>query len=991
MALSGSKTGSVTLNSRYFTFYLEWSATQSIANNQSTVTVKTYIKTNDTYQTFDTVGTRSHSITCNGTTKSVTKRINCNPWSSNPYLIQTETFVVDHNSDGTKSITISARSNGLASSWGYSSTDASSGDATASVTVTLDTIPRASSISSISNDGMTINGSNALTVNISRASSSFTHEVKFTFGSYTQTLTGQGTSAKLVIPLTWIGRFGNNGSGTLKGSVSVQTKNGTTNIGSAVTKEFTLACPAASTISSVTASITVNGSDKVTTNISRSVASFVHKVVIEFGSHKQEYTSVGTSKEYQMPLSWIDTFGSGGSGSKKGKVTVTTYYGTQTIGSATSKEFTVNCPSASSISWSTASIECNGTNKIGVSIARSVSSFTHTVKYVWGSYSETKTGVGTSVEYAPPTTWLHAIPNAMSGHGTIQVTTFYGSQQIGAAVSKRFDMTVPDYTPAFTGASVAIVQDERIKDWTIYVQNYSKAKFTFNGASGVYGSTIKTYTLYFDDVTYQESDNQITSNVIKSSGSIKYGVMVTDTRGKTRYIEGTVSVNAFVKPIYVSDAVYRYDGQKESDIGTQLFFNFKFTFGSYGGLNSTTNKIYIKRGGSANYEEYGTFQNGVNKIITDYVFQTKYSYNIRAVVTDELGNSVQIDKTILSEQALIDADGPNNAIGLLKIASRPSFVQIGGHLELDGMFVNPQGTYNHIITANGEGNYIKFATIKITQNYADTRLSFDILDRRSHYKTTVILYFSGGGTTDPDLTRLGVTGTDTRIYAHKAATSTWDLYIYDSWGWDRYTVCNLCAPDTLNPLVKTTQYLNYFDFDWVNEVVAEVPSGAVEGSVDYYFDTNWHWFKQNLIVSRNNQQTRIQNGVIELYHPTPYIDFHFNGSTADFTSRIIEEESGILSVYGGLNVSKGINGMYIYTVSTQALSKFTITCETHTGGLIYGDHNNLVSAFAFAYNSAEKIAGSGSIAASGGTVTVTVTPWSYYKIISSKPITIAVS
>lgn len=143
MALSGSKTGSVTLNSGYFTFYFEWSAKQDILGNYSDVTVNTYIKTNDTWQTFDTVGSRDHSITINGDTTKISKVINCNPWNSNGiYHIQSKTTRVYHNDDGSKSITISARSNGHASSWGYSSSTASSADATASVTITLDTIPR---------------------------------------------------------------------------------------------------------------------------------------------------------------------------------------------------------------------------------------------------------------------------------------------------------------------------------------------------------------------------------------------------------------------------------------------------------------------------------------------------------------------------------------------------------------------------------------------------------------------------------------------------------------------------------------------------------------------------------------------------------------------------------------------------------------------------------------------------------------------------------
>ncbi len=40
------------------------------------------------------------------------------------------------------------------------------------------------------------------------------------------------------------------------------------------------------------------------------------------------------------------------------------------------------------------------------------------------------------------------------------------------------------------------------------------------------------------------------------------------------------------------------------------------------------------------------------------------------------------------------------------------------------------------------------------------------------------------------------------------------------------------------------------------------------------------------------------NGPLEMYYTTPFIDFHFGGSTADYTSRIIEEENGVLNING---------------------------------------------------------------------------------------------
>ena len=148
MALKGSKQGTVTLNSNHFTYHLEWSATQNIANNTSTITVKHYWRSPTSYD-FDSVGTRRYGITIDGTKFEGTKRMDYDPYTDKN--ISTATHTVTHNADGTKSITISTYANGRASSWGPSSSSDSSGDCKASVTITLDTIPRQATISSAPN------------------------------------------------------------------------------------------------------------------------------------------------------------------------------------------------------------------------------------------------------------------------------------------------------------------------------------------------------------------------------------------------------------------------------------------------------------------------------------------------------------------------------------------------------------------------------------------------------------------------------------------------------------------------------------------------------------------------------------------------------------------------------------------------------------------------------------------------------------------------
>lgn len=136
MALSGTIYGST--NNQWIDAKIEWSATQSIANNTSTITAKLYyIRTNTGYTTH---GNLRGSITIDGDTTSSVKEIwiTENEWEEAATAKET----VSHNSDGTKSLTISAT--GYINNTSLDSTSISG-------TITLDTIHRKAAIVSAPN------------------------------------------------------------------------------------------------------------------------------------------------------------------------------------------------------------------------------------------------------------------------------------------------------------------------------------------------------------------------------------------------------------------------------------------------------------------------------------------------------------------------------------------------------------------------------------------------------------------------------------------------------------------------------------------------------------------------------------------------------------------------------------------------------------------------------------------------------------------------
>lgn len=142
---------------------------------------------------------------------------------------------VAHNSDGTKNISISFS---VADGAGQYYT---CGNASSSGTMTLTTIPRASSISSLTSS-VAVNGKNNVTVNINSASTSFKHQVDFYINdTYKHTVYDVDKTASYAIPTTWLNAMPSSTSCTAY--CKVTTYNGGTQLGSAVTKSFTVTVP----------------------------------------------------------------------------------------------------------------------------------------------------------------------------------------------------------------------------------------------------------------------------------------------------------------------------------------------------------------------------------------------------------------------------------------------------------------------------------------------------------------------------------------------------------------------------------------------------------------------------------------------------------------------------------------------------------------------------------------------------------------------------
>lgn len=191
--------------------------TPDIAGNKSPVT--TTIKIHSNYGTHD-----YNHYTLSVNNGGVYHTSNAISWGNSNYgsatwvttTLKTYTDWIDHNSDGSKTITIGA---GLP-------TNTSAGNLEKTITKKLTTIPRASSMSV----GYTQYGSGAnagyFSFAISRASSGFTHIIKTTINGITYQINGIATSTTQIIPCSAIPKAI---SGTA--TFNLYTYNGSTHIG----------------------------------------------------------------------------------------------------------------------------------------------------------------------------------------------------------------------------------------------------------------------------------------------------------------------------------------------------------------------------------------------------------------------------------------------------------------------------------------------------------------------------------------------------------------------------------------------------------------------------------------------------------------------------------------------------------------------------------------------------------------------------------------
>lgn len=229
MALSG------TISNAYkgWTYRIDWSATQSIENNTSTITCVHKLVCGTSYDLY--ISARDNKCTVDGVSQTFRSPA-ISTAGGTTITLGTTKHTVAHNDNGSKSCAVNGYFYVRATLAGvYKEYFSVSG------TIILDTIARASQPSLITYPDSTQNVGyfgDTISIHMNRKSSAFTHKVRYAFGSLSGTcvdadtgkaVTAVATGFRWKIPEEFMDKIPNSTSGS--GTIYVDTYNGSTLVG----------------------------------------------------------------------------------------------------------------------------------------------------------------------------------------------------------------------------------------------------------------------------------------------------------------------------------------------------------------------------------------------------------------------------------------------------------------------------------------------------------------------------------------------------------------------------------------------------------------------------------------------------------------------------------------------------------------------------------------------------------------------------------------
>lgn len=466
-------------------------------------------------------------------------------------------------------------------------------------------------------------------------------------------------------------------------------------------------------------------------------------------------------------------------------------------------------------------------SNITVNISRQSSSFVH---QVWwringtGSWTSLGTNFGTSCTFTLPMSVCNSVTQSTTCTLNIAIRAISNGSYVGGEVWSSKTVNVPSsVVPSFSSIGVSEAVSS-VASLGIYVQSKSKLNLSINGASGAYGSWITAYSISIDGQNIYAASG--TTNVINGSGNLMITARITDSRGRQASKTTTINVKAYSAPRLTSYSATRQSTPTNVSVvasgsitsllngSTQknrLTYVIKYKQSSASSYTSVT----VKSGGLSFSNLSRTLTNidstksyDIQLVLSDYFSSVTYQLKLSTtkVIMDLKSTGVGINK--YNERGVLDVGGEAYISGNLNVE---------GSLAVDGRLAVQGGTWVRSFKGTaGTTGYIRIATLRVTTDYANSVVSFDITQRGYTNITRLFIRFANSDSSDPGLDAFQYLGSgSTRAYIVKATTSTWDLYIGKSESYDNIGIVNYTQNFGYNAITIT----------WQGNQVSSVPSG----------------------------------------------------------------------------------------------------------------------------------------------------------------------
>lgn len=293
-------------------------------------------------------------------------------------------------------------------------------------------------------------------------------------------------------------------------------------------------------------------------------------------------------------------------------------------------------------------------------VNRNSNSFTHTVKYTCGNYSDTlrTKSTDTSITWTPALEFSEGAPYGRTVYISVEIETFNGSTSLGTNgygyTCAIPETVVPSVSFTVSEASVPSIFLSQLNalypDKNVHIQGISTLNVSIT-ASGIYNSVIQSYRTTISDsngnVFKTYSDSSFTTDAINKSGDLTVKVEVVDSRGRAATSTYPIMMYEYKAPKITSLSVKRCDSDGTiSSSGEYLVATFSSSVSPIEDLNSAVYKLKYKKSSESTYTEVTISAYNKNYAVSGgtYVFaaDTASSYDCTMTVQDTFSTSSPI-------------------------------------------------------------------------------------------------------------------------------------------------------------------------------------------------------------------------------------------------------------------------------------------------------------------------------------------------------------